>query len=164
MASNFIMFHIPQDEKLLAALGIVTLRHEHLNHILRMTIKSISDLTPAEAIDATQYQGSRTLRDRIRKLAKQKLKEGEPLLKLQALMTRANRLTERRNNLIHKIWAKELDGEPGLLGETGELHPLPSVEELNSLAKEMDSLTNELNDARLRGFLMIALNEKQNNE
>jgi len=155
-----LMFHVPQDQQLLAALGEVTLRHEHLNHILKMTIKSIARLSPTEAIDATQYDGSRTLRERIRKLARQKLGEGEPLLKLQALLTRARRLTEQRNELTHGLWAKELDGDPGVMGAPGELRPLPSVNELKSLANELEALTKELNLARLEGFLKIALEEK----
>lgn len=60
MSSNFITFHVPDDQQLLAVLGELTLRHEHLNHILKMTIKTIARLTPSEAIDATQYEGSRT--------------------------------------------------------------------------------------------------------
>ena len=160
MTSKMLMFHVPQDQQLLAALGEVTLRHEHLNHILKMTIKSIARLSPTEAVDATQYDGSRTLRERIRKLARQKLGEGEPLLKLQALLTRAGRLTEQRNELTHGLWAKELDGDPGVMGAPGELRPLPSVDELKSLAKEIEALTKELNLARLEGFLKIALEEK----
>ena len=82
MTSKMLMFFVPDDRGLLAALGKVTLRHEHLNHILKMTIKSLAGLTPQEAIDATQYEGSRTLRERIQNFARQKLGEGEPLLKL----------------------------------------------------------------------------------
>src|SRR3989344_993993 len=160
MTSKMLMFHVPQDQQLLAALGEVTLRHEHLNHILKMTIKSIARLTPAEAVDATQYDSSRTLRERIRKLARQKLGEGEPLLKLQALLARAGRLTEQRNVLTHGLWAKELDGDPGVMGAPGELRPLPLVDELKSLSKEIEALTEELNLARLEGFLKIALEEK----
>ena len=69
-------FYIPDDQELLAALGKVSLQNEHLNHILKMTIRSLANLTPQEAIDATQYEGARTLRDRIRKLARQRLGEG----------------------------------------------------------------------------------------
>ena len=155
-----MMFHVPDDQELLAALGVVTLRHEHLNHILKMTIKSIANLTPAEAVDATQYEGSSSLRERVRKLARQKLGEGEPLLKLQAMLTRAGRLTEQRNKLTHGLWAKELDGDPGVMGVFGELLPLPSVEELKTLAKEIEVLTNEFNIARLEGFLKVALESK----
>lgn len=69
--STMMIFHIPEDKELLAAFGEVALRHEHLNHILRMTIKTLARLTPDEALDATSYDGSRQLRDRIRKLARQ---------------------------------------------------------------------------------------------
>lgn len=160
MTSKFTMFKVPQDHNLLAALGEITLLHEYLNHNLKMTIKSIVGLRAEEALDATQYQGSRTLRDRIIKLASQKLKEGEPLLKLQALMTRAGRLTEQRNKLTHRLWAKEHNGDSGIMSELGELLPLPSVEELNSLAENLKILTNELYDARIEGFLIIALKKR----
>lgn len=161
MTSNMLIFHVPQDQELLAALGEVTLRHEQLNFILKMTIKSIARLSSNEAFDATQYEGARTLRDRIRKLARQKLGEGEPLLKLQVLLTRAGRLTKRRNELTHGIWAKELDGSSGVMEAFGVLQPLSSLNELENLAKEIEALTKELNHARLEGFLKIALEEKE---
>ena len=107
-----ITFHVPEDKALLAAFGEVALRHEHLNHILRMTIKTLAKLRPQEALDATAYDGSRQLRERIRKLARPRLGEGEALLKLEAILERCRRVTERRNELTHGIWAKELDGEP----------------------------------------------------
>jgi len=164
MTSKMIMFHVPRDQELLAALGEVTLRHEHLNHILKMTIKSIAKLSPNEAIDATKDYGSYALRQCIRKLAREKLGEGEPLLKLQALLTQAGRLTEQRNELTHGLWAEERDGDPGIMGAPGELRPLPSVEELKYLAKEIEDLNKELHSARLEGFLKNALEEKQTNE
>lgn len=158
------MFHVPPNRDLLAAIGEVTLRHEHLNHILKMTIKSIANLNPAEAIDATKYDGSYTLRQRIRKLARKKLGEGAPLLKLQALLTRAERLTEQRNELTHGLWAEELDGDPRIMRAPGKLSPIPSIEELEHLSKEIEALTIELNSARLEGFLKSALEEKQTHE
>ncbi len=44
--SKMITFHVPGDKELLAAFGEVALVHEHLNHILRMTIKTLAGLTP----------------------------------------------------------------------------------------------------------------------
>lgn len=157
MTSKMMMFHVPDDEKLLAALGEVTLRHEHLNHILRMTIKTVAGLRVAEAIDATKYDGSRQLRERIRKLARKELGEGAALLKLQALLTRAGKLTDRRNELTHGLWAQELDGEAGIMAEHGELQPIPTVHQLKALAGEIAQLTAELNRERLEGFLCTAL-------
>lgn len=159
MTARMIRFHIPNDERMLAALGKVALRHEHLNHILKMTIKTIAELTPEQAMDALKYEGSRNLRQRINKLAKKKLGEGAPLLKIQAFLGRAKRLTEKRNQLVHGLWAEELDGDAGIMGTIGELNPLPSIDELNTLAKEIELLTEELNHERLDGFIKEALDD-----
>lgn len=94
--TKMMSFHVPQDRDLLAEIGEVALRHEHLNHILRMTIKTLARLDANEALDATAYDSSSQLRDRIRKLARQRLGEGEPLLKLQALHREAQRSRSQR--------------------------------------------------------------------
>jgi hypothetical protein len=155
--ASFMMFHVPQDKGLLAAIGEVSLRHEHLNHILRMTIKVLARLEINEALDATAYDSSSQLRERIKKLARQRLGEGEPLLKLQAILERCKRATEKRNELIHSVWGQELDGEPARKGASNEWRPLPTVEDLHQLAEEIMRLTGELNEARLEGFLHEAL-------
>lgn len=159
--AKMMTFHVPEDKELLAVFGEAALVHEHLNHILRMTIKTLAQLTPEEALDATSYDGSRQLRERIRKLARQRLGEGEPLLKLQALLERCKRATEKRNELVHCVWAKELDGEPQRRGPAHEWQPLPTIKELFALVKEIQELTATLNAARLEGFLSEALTKRQ---
>jgi hypothetical protein len=156
-----ITFHVPEDKELLSALGVVSLRHEHLNHILKMTIMSIAGLTPSEASYALKYEGSRSLRQRISKLGKKELGESKALLKLQAILGHAERVTKKRNRIIHGLWAIELDGDPGIMEVHGELNPLPTVEELKSLANEIAEITQELNESRLDGFLKEALSKKQ---
>lgn len=96
---TMMTLHVPSDKELLAAFWEVALRHEHLTHILHMTIKTLARLRVDEALDATAYDGARELRQRIRRLARRRLGEGEPLLKLQALLERCCRATERRNEL-----------------------------------------------------------------
>ena len=159
--ARMMTFHVPADVALLGAFGEVALRHEHLNHILRMTIKTLGRLRPDEAADATAYDGSRQLRDRIRKLARQRLGEGEALLKLQALLERCRRATDKRNELMHGIWAKELDGEPMRRGSDQNWYPLPTADELKALANQIWILTDELNSARLEGFLSKALAKRR---
>jgi hypothetical protein len=154
---TMITFHVPEDKLLLAGFGEVTLRHEHLSHILRMTIKTLGRLRPQEALDATAYDGARQLRERIRKLARKRLGESEALLKLEALLERCRRLTDKRNELTHGIWAKELDGEPMRKGSDQNWYPLPTIDELKALANEIWVLSDELNTARLDGFLSSAL-------
>ena len=152
MPAKMITFHVPANPELLAAFGEVALRHEHMNHILKMTIKSIAGITPSEALAATMYESSRQLRDRIRKLG-----DGTPVLKLQAILNNCKRLTERRNELVHGLWAQELDGEAHVRDAYGSIQPLPSVEELKMLANEIEQVTGHLNHERLEGFLKLAL-------
>ena len=154
--SRMISFYIPQDAGLLGALGIIALRHAHLDHILRMTIKTLSNVSVQEALDATEFESSSGLRRRIRKLARLKLGEGKALIKLQALLERCSRATKRQNELIHNIWARELDGEPLMRTNDHNWKSPPTIEELNALSEELTVLTNELNDARLSGFLAEA--------
>lgn len=161
MASKMVTFHIPEDRELLAAFGEVALRHEHMNHILKMTIKSLADLTPAEALAATKYEGSGQLRERIRKIARKKLGEGTPLLKLQAILANCERLTDRRNELMHGLWAQELDGEAYVRDAHGNTLPLPTAQELRDLGKEIEQLTKQLNFERLEGFLKQALSKRE---
>src|SRR5262249_4942875 len=121
--AKMMTFHVPDDQELLAAFGELTLRHEHLNHMLRMTIKTLARLEVGEALNATAYDGSSQLRDRIRKLAKQRLGDGEALLKLQAIVERCKRATEKRNALVHSVWASELGGEPARRGANNDWQP-----------------------------------------
>jgi hypothetical protein len=160
MKAKMILFHVPEDQELLAAFGEVALRHEHMNHILKMTIKSLAGSTPAEALAATMYESSSQLRDRVRKLARKRLGEGTPLLKLQAMLTTCGRLTDKRNELVHGLWAQELDGNAHVRDAYGSTRPLPTVQELRELAKEIEELTNRLNFERLEGFLKQALSER----
>jgi hypothetical protein len=64
-----------------------------------MTIKSLSGITVEEALKATAFHGSKQLRDRIDKLARQGLGEGAALLKVQALIETCRQLTDRRNRI-----------------------------------------------------------------
>ena len=46
------------------------------------------------------------------------------------------------------------------MGDPGEIHPLPTVNELELLANEIAEIIQELNEARLEGFLKEALDGK----
>lgn len=155
--AKMMQFYVPEDPELLAAYGELSLRHEHLNHVLRMTIKTLARLEMDEALDATAYDSSSRLRERIGKLARQRLGEGEVLLKLQAILERCKRATEKRNDMIHSVCAKELDGDAFRRANDHTWRPLPSVAELKSIGQEISSLTGALNDARLTGFVAEAL-------
>ena len=160
MAVTMISFHVPQDREMLAAFGEVALRHEHMNHILKMTIKTLAGVTVDEAIAATSYESSAQLRDRVRKIARQRLGEGTPLIKLQAILANCKRLTEKRNEFVHGLWAQELDGNAHLRDAYGGTRPLPKLEKPHHLAHELEQLTNQLNFERLEGFLQKVMSNK----
>ena len=153
ISQRMVYLALPDNKDVLAAVGRIAIRHGQLDHILRMTVKTIEDITMHEALDATRRQGSRDLRERVRKLAKQKLGEGSALVRLDAILERARRATERRNDLIHNIWAHDEVGNPVVKDDNHQFQTAPSVVELDEVANELAAVTSDLNDARLHGFL-----------
>ena len=145
--ATMMTFHIPEDPAYLQTVGAITIAHGHLDYVLRMTIKSLTGLSVEEARDATNRQGTWKLRNRVNKLAEKRLGEGDARLKLQALLTRCERATEQRDELIHNLCAKELDGPVILQIKGKEWGPLPSVTELDELFGEIYNLTIEINQA-----------------
>jgi len=153
-------FHMPEEAEFLKSFARVSISHAHLDYSLRMCIKSVANLSIQEALDATEGEGSASLRDRIRKLARLRLGEGAPLLRLQAILQRCKQATEKRNALLHTVVAEE-SGEAKVRNPDHSWSPLPEPTELNDLAFALSGLANELNHARLAGFLHEALAAKQ---
>jgi hypothetical protein len=155
--AKLLMLSVPQDRDLLAAYGELSIRHEHLTHILRMTIRTLANLEVTEALDATAYDRAAELRRRIKTLARQRLGEGEVLLKIQAILERCKRATEKRNDLIHSVWGQELDGEALRRNDDHTWAPQPTIVELQAVGAEILAVTEELNDSRLFGWLAEGL-------
>ncbi|HWG75572.1 MAG TPA: hypothetical protein VN660_02130 [Steroidobacteraceae bacterium] len=146
-----MVFQVPDDPAWLQAFGRVSIVHAHLDHILRMLIKSLTGLTVEVALDATERETSAVLRDRIKRLARQRLGEGAPLLQVQALIERCRRATEQRNNLVHNIIASDWLGETLMRKAGSKWAPLPTQDALNALAEQIVQLTREINNSRLNG-------------
>jgi hypothetical protein len=157
---EFVMIYpgIPDDQNVLAAIGKIAIRHGQLDHALRMMVRSLTGVSIVEALDATVRQTSGPLRDRVKKLARKRFGESEVLVKLEAMLERSRRATERRNNLLHGLWAVELDVGPVMRTEGNtEFTGIPSAAELNAVAQELYEAAHELNRCRLDGFLTEAL-------
>ena len=97
---------IPDDRELLAAMGRVTIRHSQLDSMLRMAVKTLSGVSIEEARDATQRETTANLGRRVGKLARSKLGDGQPLVKLQAILERCARASGDRNRLVHSMWGR----------------------------------------------------------
>jgi hypothetical protein len=161
MSPRMIYMAMPEDSELQAAIGRVAVRHGQMDHILRMTIKSICEVTPQEALLATNGSMSGQLRQRIEKLARKRFGDGPALVKLQAILRRCQKLSGQRNKLLHGVFARELDGPDLFLEDGYDPGPPPTVPELDALCSELDVVINELNLARIEGFLQEALTQSK---
>jgi hypothetical protein len=148
---------IPDDVAMQAAVGRIALRHGQLDHVLRLTVKTIQSMDFKSAMRATKNQGSYQLRDRIRKLAMKKLGEGDAMVQLDVLLERAREVTEKRNRTVHNVWARKSDGELVIRDDSSTINTLPTLEQLESLADDTARIVSDLNSARLKGFLHEAL-------
>lgn len=156
---TMIIFSLP-DEEVQAALGRVAITHGHLEYILKMTIKSLSGRSIEDALNSTNKKQASTLRQLIEKEAKDKLGQCTELEQLLDFIGRAWKASDKRNQFIHNLWARELDG-PLLFQNDGCTRcPAPTKEELDILSQEISAITSELNESRLRGTIFEAINHK----
>jgi hypothetical protein len=145
---------------MLAALGEVALRHAHLDHMLKMTIKSLLGITIDAALVDTRQNPSWKLRKRIEDEARSRLGTGDDFDRLSELLERCRGLSEQRNRFLKDIWAVHLSephvGTQAQLGNDLLWRPTPSVEEVRELAASIESMVDEITDARLHGWLGAA--------
>ena len=152
-----ILLSLPNDKRVLENFGILAIRHGQLDGMLKMLLRDLADISIEEVLHATHYTNSSELRKRIQKIGKQRLGEGQALLKLQAFLGRADELTEKRNEFIHSTWGHELDGEPVVRKSGNNWQPAPDAETLDVLNQSIFNLISEIRDARFGGFIEKAL-------
>lgn len=146
----------PDDDHLLA-IGKIAVRHGQLDNALRMIVGQLAGVSKEQALDATARQGSRDLRERIRKLAKKRLGEGPALVCLDALIERASRMSDKRNELLHSVWGRDFEGQDYVRGGDHAFRPAPPLAELADFLEQLTKLLTEVIDARFFGFLYEAL-------
>jgi hypothetical protein len=155
--TRFIYFQLPNPDYL-AAVGGVSISHGHLDHMLRMTIKTLSELPLDEALLATERDSSAELRDTVKRLGRIQLGKGTaPFLQLCAILEKCRQVTERRNEIVHAIVGTELDGVHVVKTRSNDWENLPPLDNVNALAIEIQRVAYELNQARRHGFLQEAL-------
>ncbi|HEY8947315.1 MAG TPA: hypothetical protein VIM56_00370 [Rhizomicrobium sp.] len=146
-------FQLPSDQALLAAVGTVAIAHGHLEYILRMTVKTLAGLSILEALDATNFTSMRDVRSEVRKLFGQLTKERSLCLKLEALLERARKESEQRNQLLHRPWAVDSENNWLMKDEYHHWGPLPDRQQFLELADRIYNLIHDINEARLHGFI-----------
>ena len=153
-----IKLDIPEDLMLQAAVGRVAIRHGQLDHVLRMMVKTFRGITIMVAMKETKRWGSLRLRELIEELAAEKLgkTEAAALKELKRLLKKAEDLTEKRNRIIHDVWARTKGGIPVIRDDNSEIRIQPTAAVLDRLANEIAEVAYDLNEGRLRGFLSEA--------
>lgn len=150
---SFVQLELPGNDLLLTAAGRVALAHGQLEQTLRMTFKTLSNLTVKQALDATAGMKNWELRNEASKLFKQHTVDHVLRAKFRALIGECERLSEQRNTLIHNAWAIAEDGSIVVKSKSHRWTKAPSADDLNGLAEDISDLVIRLNEARLRGFI-----------
>lgn len=156
-----VALDFPGDHALLEAAGKVALAHGQLELMLRMTIKTLSGFSVQDALDATAKSKNWELRRDIEKLFRKKTKDTQLQLKLKALLNPCEKLSEKRNMVLHNAWAIAPDGSVVTKGDKHAWGPAPNADDLAKLASEINKYVELLNDARLTGFIAdVCKNDK----
>jgi len=150
--STFVDYVIPRQPAFLAAVGEVALLQSQLDRALRLTIKSVANIDLPQALVSTKFDGSASLRRRIDKAAKKRLGKGIALRRLRALLKRCRRATEKRNELVHAVWFRNIGSKTIKRTDGRTTKHRPSVTQVRSLAKQLDRLAEELNAAPHEGI------------
>jgi hypothetical protein len=144
-----IVLHVPKDPKLLASLGELAIRHEHLNYVLRLTLKSLTKYSLEECMKKTKRQGSEQLIKGIRKAAI-KLPCNAEINALLQLLPACKDAAKQRNALIHGLMTKNIAGEAQVRDSIGGAHSVPSPVKVKMLSNEIKKMTGEINSIRTK--------------
>jgi hypothetical protein len=156
-----IYMALPEDGEVLAEIGRVAIRHGQLDNVLRLTLGDLVGTERSVTLDATARTGSAALRKRIHDLAKKRLGDGEALVRLEAILAHAEQATERRNEILHSVWGREMSGEAVVRDDKHTFGSAPSVDNLKQVTADILKVIDELLAARFGGFLKKALEAKK---
>ncbi len=160
MKSPMIQLAPPDDRDWLAAYGKVAAHSALLDLVMSMTIKVITEVSVEDALRATMRTPSSVLRERVRKLAKDRLGDGPAFIELEAILCLARAVSEERNNLIHSTFVRDEAGNLIIQDPVRGNLPLPSVKELETLASQIEHVHGMLNHSRSKGSLRAALDKR----
>jgi hypothetical protein len=144
-----------------APVGRIAIRHGQLDQMLRMTLKSIDDITTEEAWSRTGRMTSGLLCQCVRKAAKAAIGEGDAFMQIDALLIEAAGATEEINKIMHALWTFGEDGEHQNRPRGGPRQPAPTAFQLDVIANRLNAVAERLNHARRHGLLKEALEQRR---
>jgi hypothetical protein len=144
----------------LAAIGRVAVAHAQLDYVLKLTVKTIEARSHEDVMLDNELRGARKMRKRIAKQAEKRLGNSDAAKKLKALLDKAEKASERRNEFIHNVFGSDDQAKFWTHTESGKAFDIPSVAKLNALTEKIQLIMKELNTARRKGWLLEALDGK----
>jgi hypothetical protein len=100
------------------------------------------------------------LRKRIMKQAEKRLGNSDAAKKLKALLDKAEKASERRDEFIYNVFGSDDQAKFWTHTESDKPFDIPSVAQLNALTEKIQLIMKELNTARRKGWLLEALDQK----
>ncbi len=158
--AGFIYLDELPDAETLASLGRVAIRHSQMDDQLKMTIKTMLNLAPEEARIEYLRTSAEGLRKRVEALAKAMVDDGT-VQKLCEMTERCEILSDARNDVIHGLWGRELDGAHVVAAPDGSTNPAPTPIAMNDLARRIHEHRKRLTHDRLAGYLHEALQRRK---
>jgi hypothetical protein len=157
-ANREMVVDLPTNADFLIQFARLSIIHTMLDHTLKMFIRTFEGLGIQEAVEDVGYTGSKQMRKRVLMSAEERLDKGDALSLVEEFLTRAEKLTARRNELLHSPIGRERDRDRfHTLKEDGTWAELPSVAELAALVDAINGLIMEMNHERLSGEIDLAL-------
>ena len=153
---------IPNHPELLLALGRLAIAHTHLELILRFTVKTLCQMEVERGLNATRKVLISKVREKIKKLFTEKRPLESQKTLLDALLAEAELLTKQRNDFLHLAWSETVAGHALLHTENYQWKEAPAKEAVDEVTQRILKLANEINDARLHGFIsQVVIRHKQ---
>lgn len=144
--------YIPCDE-ILRELGLLQIRHTHLDHTLRLAIKRMLGISIDDPGYWNESRGmTAALRNRARELiAERHHDDYDTSDVLTQLLDSAEELTKLRNRALHSVWMKACCEAPVLHDRDNWLRKHvtfqpPSIEDLQSVSSRIEQCQRVLDD------------------
>jgi hypothetical protein len=150
-------FYEPDDD-VLRELGRLQIRHSHLDHTLRLTIKRMLGISIDDPGYWNETRGmTSALRERARALIAERYGNDDDIAGiLNKVLDDAETATTLRNRLLHTVWMKAPDAEPVLHDRDNSLKmhvgfQLPTVDEVASVSERIQRIQRVLNHLTRKG-------------
>ena len=133
-----------------AAVGSIAIKHSHLDHVLRLSIKRMLEMSikdPAYKLLMDQTMTSKLVLMLRKQLAVNDRFTSAQKTRVKRILKDVEPLTDMRNTLVHSVWARYKGENLQLIhGARRDVQAVPSHATMRECGKKIDELRKELDD------------------